>query len=112
MEKHITITLDTKDGHLIFDILGKTSASLGDIVEIPGNAKLIYDGTYTRKGFGFPDTLNFTLVFGMGVASSLVATWLYDKFKGKTEKVAINRAVIELDKGEIKRIIEEEIKKE
>ena len=104
------IEIKTNNKSLIFEILDKNSASVSDSIDIPGNAKLIYNGTFICKSFGIPETINFTLNFGSGVAAGLIANWIYDKLKNKTEKISINRTEIKLDKEHIKRIIEESIK--
>ncbi len=101
------IEIKTYDKSLIFEILGKRSASIKDSVDIPGKAKLTYNGTFICKSIGIPDTINLALTFGSGVASGVVANWIYDKLKGKTEQISINRTEIEFEKEQIKRVIEE-----
>ena len=104
------IEIQTQDRFLAFELLGKKSVSLHDSVDLPGNAKLSYNGSVIRKSFGVPEIVNFSVTFGSGVAAGLVANWLYDKLKDKTKKITINRREIQLDKDEIKKIIEESIK--
>ena len=103
------IEIQTHDRFLVFDVLGKKSASLNDVVNIPGNAQITYKGSLILKSVGIPETVNFALTFGSGVMAGVVANWIYDKFKNKTEKITINRRYINLDKNEIKKIIEESI---
>ena len=100
----------TKDERLLFDILGKSSASTGKTIKIPGNAKLIYKGTSIREAVGTPEVINFVLMFGSEVAAGIVANWVYDKLKNRAEKIVINRREVQMDREEIKRVIEEEIK--
>lgn len=40
---------------------------------------------------GVPETLQLILTFGGGVATGLVANWLYDKLSGRTKKLRIGR---------------------
>jgi len=103
------IEIQTHDRSLVFDVLEKKSVSLNDEVEIPGNAKISYKGSLVLKSVGIPETVNFVLTFSSGVVASVVANWIYDKFKNKTEKIKINRREINLDKNEITKIIEESI---
>ena len=57
--------------------------------------------------------LKFVLTIGPGVISGVVANWLYNKLRGKKiQKLIIERTVVEIDKEEIKKIIEEKIKLE
>lgn len=104
------IEIKTYEKSLVFEILGKRSASIQDSVYIPGDAKLIYNGSLICKSIGIPETINFTITFGSGVAAGVVANWIYDKLKDKTKEIYINKVKIELEKERIKRIIEESIK--
>lgn len=100
------LEIHTHDKQLLSDILDKSSVSRDDTITISGNTRLIYKGTTFRLAAGLPEIINFTLTFGSGV----VANWIYDKIKNRTEKITINRKEIILDKEQIKRVIEEEIK--
>ena len=78
----------------------------GSKTAIPGNAELVMERMLMRKAFGFPETLELLLSFGSGVVSSLVATWLYEKLKNRPNTtVRIEEQEIELDEGQIKRVI-------
>ena len=103
------LEIHTWDKTLLFDILDKSSASIGDAITIPGDAKLTYKGTLICKALGIPRIINFVLTFGSGVAAGVVANWIYDKLKHRVEKIVINKKEIQLDKREIKRIIEERL---
>jgi len=50
------------------------------------------------------------ITLAANIPIGLFTTWLYDKIKGKPAKITINRKVIDIDKGKIKRIVEENIK--
>ena len=89
--------------------MDSTHLSSGDKSPIPGNAYIEYQNTYIRKALGASETVKFIITFGSGVGASLVATWLYNKLKGRMNSLRINRRIVELDKGEIARVIEEEI---
>jgi len=103
------LEVQTYDRFLVFDVLGKKSAYINDSIELPGNAKLTYTGGLVCKSVGIPETVNFILSIGSGMAVEAVAKWIYNKFKNKTEKMTINRREIIFDEGQIKKIIEEEI---
>lgn len=105
------IKIRTYDGQLVFDLLGKPSASFGDRIEIADHVSLIYNGTIKRRAIGLLEIVNFTLVFGSGVAASLIAAGLYDKLKGrKVETVIIERTEVEIDEGQIRKVMEERVK--
>ncbi len=99
------------NGRLVHDLFNKSFLSAGDKIQIADNITLNYEGTYCRRTIGFPEIANFALTFSSGVASGVAATWLYDKLKGqKVEKLVIERTEVEINEGEIKRIIEEKTK--
>jgi hypothetical protein len=105
------IEIHTHDRRLVSDLLGSSTITVNDKVQISGDAVLRFDGIYIRKAVGFPEIVYFSLTFGLGVSASLVANWLYNKLrKKKIEKLIIDRRVIEIDEGEIKKIIEERLK--
>jgi|SRR3989344_7050667 len=100
----------THDKDLLPNILGKSSPSRSDSVVIDGNAKLTYRGITIRLSDGLPEIINLTLTFWSSVAAGVVANWLYEKFKGRTVKIVINKREINLDKEQIKNIVEETIR--
>ena len=83
----------------------------GTVATIPGEATLTLRSMFVRKAFGAPETLELLLSFGSGVASGVVANWLYGKLKGRNVKLRIEEQEIEIDEGEIKRIISRTIEK-
>jgi len=105
----IEIEIHTYDGGLISDLLGKDSASSGEEVKITDEAKLKFKG---KKVFlaaeHVPQIIYFILNVSSNVACGLAASWLYDKIKGRNiKKLIIERTEMEIERGEIKRVIEE-----
>ncbi len=108
----LQIEIDTEDRKLGFDLMGTPdSLSAGSEVKVPGNALLAFEGIIGRKAFGFPGTLEFIMTFTTGVSAGVVANWLYEKLKGRTSRIRIDRTEVQLNKGEIERIIVERIEK-
>lgn len=105
----INIEIHTYEGRLVFDLLRKSSVTQNDEFQISERIKLIRKGSFT--GQVFPEIIYFAVSFSSGVAAGVFANWIYDKLKGKRmEKFMIEKTEIELDKGEIKRIIEEKLR--
>jgi hypothetical protein len=108
----ITLEIETKDKSLIYELLGKKSASRGDKVTINKNIELEYQGTLIQLAEGIPDVIRLSLEIIGGTAGIIkFADWLYNKIKNKASKLIIDRTVIKIDKGEIKKIIIEKIEK-
>jgi len=107
----INIEIHTHERRLVFDLLEKSSVTQNDEIQITDQVKLRYAGSYERKGLDFPAIIYIAVSFTSGVGASVFANWLYDKLKGKRiEKFIIEKTEIELDQGEIKRIIEEKLR--
>jgi len=108
------IEIQTYNRQFIFDFLGKNSASIGDTINVPENANLTYNLCMDCKSAEVPEYLKFVLNFGEGFLGGLFANWLYDKLKkseNKIKSLKINKKEVRIDKNEIRRIIEESIKK-
>jgi len=102
----IRISVDTDDRTLSFDLFeNPRQIGPGTRVAVPGNAELIMGRMQMRKAFGFPETLELVLSFSSGVVSSLVASWLYGKLKGRRNTtLCIEEQKVEIEEGQIKRV--------
>jgi hypothetical protein len=56
---------------------------------------------------GLPEIATLSIEVGSMTAAQLAASWLYDKLKGRTTKLTIERTEVRMEKGEITRIIRE-----
>jgi len=107
----VNIEIHIYDRRLVYELLGKPSAAIGDEIQVSDQITIRYDGSYIRKAIGFPEIAKFVLAFGSGATAGVVGNWLYDKLKGKKiEKLVIERTEVEVDQGEIKRVIDEKLK--
>lgn len=107
----MNIEIHTYDGRLVYELLGKSSATVDDEIQISDQIKLRYDGSYIRKAIGFPEIARFVLTFASGAATGVAGNWLYDKLKGrKIEKLVIEKTEVEIDRGEIKKVISEKLR--
>jgi hypothetical protein len=52
------------------------------------------------------------LSFGSGVSAGIVANWLYEKLNRRISKIRTSRQEVHINKGEIEKIIIEEIEKQ
>lgn len=106
------IEIDTTDRALSSDLVrGAEGVEEGQTVDIPGGAKLTVIALVKRYAVEFPETIEAILTFGSGVASGVVASWLYDKLKGRATTLRIEETEVQIDKGEIQRIISRKIEK-
>lgn len=104
------VQVHTRDRELASDLFG-SDLKAGAVVEVPGGAVCLYDGAITKRGAwpGAPEIIQFTITFATGAASSLLASWLYDKLKGRVTELRIKRKSVEISPEGIRRAVEETI---
>lgn len=108
MQIHIEIY--TNDQNLGNDLMGTpTFLNIGGKRELSTDAILELKGVSKTKAFGFPETIELVLSFGIGATSSLLASWLYEKIKGRATNLRIDRTEVFINKGEIEKLIVEKI---
>ena len=108
----LQVEVDTHDRKLCFDLMGNPKPlGPGAKAAISDDVTVTLGSMSIRKGFGVPETITLVVEFTSGVGASLVAAWLYNKLRGRSEKVRIERTEIQLDEGQIKRIITEKIER-
>ncbi len=108
----MNLVIETSDHSILERMLETKDFCVGYEIKIPGNATLIYDGRVSRKGIvaGLPEILEFTITFAAGTASSLVASWLYNKLKDRRVRIIeFNRKKVEVSKEGIEKTIEESL---
>lgn len=107
----IQVTIETHDNMLLFEMLEVRKTTQGMEKEVDPELKVRWDSTYIRKALGLPEIIRLTLKIGSDIAIGVAAAWLYDKLKGKATKLEIERTEVQIDKGEITRILTEKAKK-
>ena len=106
------IWVHTHDRSLAFDLLGKSQARTGDIIELDQGVSLAYEGTYMRKALGFPEIVMFSASIPTGIAAGVLANWLWEKLRGRNiTQIEIDRTTVEFEEGAIKRVIYEKVTK-
>lgn len=112
----LNIEIETDNRMLGFDLFeskeiraGQTQKAIGEGISIR------YEGGLIRRAVDFPEIVRIALVIAekyvLPVAATLTATWLYDKLKGRANNVIIEHTVVEIDEGEIKKVIIEKLRK-
>ena len=87
---NVRLTIDTDDTRLAFDLMGNPKQiGSGTVASIPGEATVTLKSMFGRRAFGAPETLELVLGFAGGVASGVVANWLYGKLKGRNVRLRI-----------------------
>lgn len=78
--------------------------------DVPAGVTLKIPEVTMAKSVGSETAITIAISIATGVPSSLVATWLYDKFKQcRSNQISVNRRIINLSDGKVTQIIEESI---
>jgi hypothetical protein len=95
---------------LAFELFGGTG--IGRRTSLPGGAALELQAVIERRSLDVSTLLAFGLTMTTGATTSLVAAWLYDKFKGRARALRIKGVEVHVDKGEIEKVLIHEIEVE
>jgi len=98
----VTLEIETYDRRLGLDITQPSA-------EMPEGMSVKELESRGYKAVGIPDTVILAVSIPLNVTASLAANWLYDKLKGRSERIRIDRREITIEKGEIARILEEKM---
>lgn len=109
--KTIEIEIETHDGELVSDLMETSSPLIGQQKSIPGGAVVTFKGKLTRKALNLPLTIELAIALTSAVISGSIANWLSRKIKGRATTLRIDRREVQIEEGEIKRVIEERIEK-
>jgi hypothetical protein len=90
---------------------------IGDLkgreVPAPQGITVRFTGSMEYRSVDTAPDLEFIVDIARGVTVALLATWIRERFRGKVQQFTINRRWVDLDdEGEVRRVIEEEIKSE
>lgn len=106
----IELEIETHDNKLLSDLFEYKDDEWKEKVFKEGvSAK--YEGSIERLAEGLPEILIITLEILKDISIGIVSAWLYDKIGGRAVSLKINKTEVEIDHGEIQRIITEEIEK-
>ena len=102
--------IETTGSRLAFDLFAPaTSLGPGTRTEVPGGAALAISEMRFQKALGAHETLVVLLHVGRDTALGVLSAWLYDKLKGRTRKLTINRIEVIVEQSEIRRVLAEHI---
>ncbi len=111
----IEIEIDTGDHQLLNDLLESPSSSVqpGYQKRLSNGATITLKSDVKRRGINIPpESITLILSLGASIATNILSTWLYERLKGRTLKLHINRKETHVEAGVIQKTIEEAIKKQ
>jgi hypothetical protein len=101
------IELETQDPTILAELFINSRPASGYSEPVAGIGTLEYVGTVTRKDSWLPDIIQLVLSYGSGVATNIIANWLYDRIKAKAQSLRVEGKVIEISVEEITKAIGE-----
>jgi hypothetical protein len=108
----VAIEIETHDRALEFDLMGNPAfLEKGVALTLPDGSRLAWQPGPMRKAYGLPQILRYVLEYGSGVSAGILASYLYEKLKGRATVLRVDRQEIQIEQGEITRIITEHIEK-
>lgn len=114
MISSISIEVEADSPVVEFELMGRpTSISESQSCQLPGGGTLHWRGEESRRAFPIRTVCYFLLHVGDEVGAGLIAAYLYDKLKkGRATRLRIDRTEVEIDKGEITRVLSEHIEQD
>lgn len=108
--------IETHDKMLGYDLFESKELLRGHTEKsVSEDASVRFEGSIFRKAEGLPEIIELTLIFAKEVVKpiilGIVSAWLYNKMKGRAVTLRIERSEVEIDKGEIEKILMEKIEK-
>jgi hypothetical protein len=83
------------------------------VVAGPAGTTVHYDGMMESRAIDILPVLQFLMDVGKETTAIVIAAWIVQKFRGRVGTVMINRRTVDLDdEGQVRQIVEEEIKLE
>jgi molecular chaperone DnaK (HSP70) len=111
----IEIEIETSDHQLLNDLLENPPSPTepGHQKPLTNGATLALKSHVKRRGINIPpESITLVLTLGTSVATNILSSWLYEKLKGRTLNLHINRKETPVVENAIQTIIEETIKKQ
>jgi hypothetical protein len=120
----IELEIHTDSGFdLILDFLGKSDCpeeeeeryingflTSQEYTEVANGVKIRYKEHVLHEAIDTPEMIVFVVQFSVGVATGLTANWLYGKLKrNKAKKLLIEESEVDIEEGEIKKVLERRI---
>ena len=106
------IEIETRDSRLEFDLMGSPVMLESGVHHVlPDGSVLAWQSGPLRKGYGQPWILHFILTYGKDVSAGIAASYLFNKIKGRSTTLRIDRKEVQIEQGQITRVLTEHIEK-
>jgi hypothetical protein len=103
----LDIQIETTDRRLDFEMLEADHVSRDTRIILSDGSTVRWAGAPLKKHAGEPYVFDLVVDLISAVGTGIVADWLYDKLKGRTAKLRINRIEVEIEPDKIRIVIEQ-----
>jgi hypothetical protein len=108
----IDLRVTTIEASLVTDLTGSVHPDPGQTREVAPGVVIRVLSHQHRRGWGYPEVLNFALTWASTVSSGILVAWLADRLKGHKARLDIeNRKVTSLDEKTIRDAIDKAVAK-
>ena len=107
--KELELLIRTNDPQFVEELTGEHSLSDGSTISCSVRISDPAVRKHKRGAFGAESFIILAISFPLGVAASLLASWIYRKLNGKTSSLRIHQIQVEFEEGEIRKVVSEYI---
>jgi hypothetical protein len=115
MRTSVDLIVYTLGGRPLAELTRRLKVAEGTTIDLAEQVRLIYLGPVLLRSEGAPGVLRFLLSVGHSVTASAAASvttdWLHVKLKYRVPavKVSVEKAVVEVEAGRLKRVIKQKL---
>jgi hypothetical protein len=103
----LRLRITTDDIRVALDMLSNNGhIAAGTEIEIPGGARMRFDGAEKRAKGNVPGTLDFRIDESAGTDTAQVADWLFEHLQGRVEEVQLGTRQVPVEREALRQALE------
>ena len=103
----VKLRITTDDIRVALDMLSNNgNISAGTEIEIPGGARIRFEGAEKRERGNEPGTLEFRIDEPPGTDASQAADWLFEHLNGRVPDVRLGASQVPVEREALRRALE------
>jgi hypothetical protein len=110
--ERLFIEIETHETNLDFELMGSPPMlESGVQYTLPDGSTLVWQSGTVHKAVGAAKILHFFLTYGKDVSAGVIGNYLFSKLKGRSTTLRIDRQEVQIEQGQISRVLTEHIEK-
>ena len=103
----VRLRIVTDDIRVALDMLSNNGhIAAGTEIDIPGGARMRFDGAEKRADGNVPGVLDFRIDEPAGTNTTEVADWLFDHLQGRVEEVQVGTRNVPVEREALRRALQ------